>query len=85
VARSRVERLGRWRGREGKKERERGGGVRPRECHAVQDGVVGPGTTGGRHPDCVPAGRDPDAARAGGASLFGQWRTGADVGGPRWK
>jgi hypothetical protein len=41
-ARSRFERLGRWGGREGKK--EGGGGVQPRECHVAWDGVVGPGS-----------------------------------------
>jgi hypothetical protein len=38
--------------------------------------------TGGRRPDRVSAGRDPDAMRAGGASLFGQRRAGADRVGP---
>jgi hypothetical protein len=38
-----------------------------------------------RRPDRVPAGRDPDAARAGGTSLFVQRCAGANVGGPRWQ
>jgi hypothetical protein len=38
--------------------------------------------TGGRRLDRVPAGRDPDATRAGGVSLFEQWHTGADRAGP---
>jgi hypothetical protein len=38
--------------------------------------------TGGRRPDRVPADRGPATARAGGASLFGQRRAGADTGAP---
>jgi hypothetical protein len=38
--------------------------------------VMGLAQTGGRRPDRVQAGRDPDAARAGGASLFRQRRAG---------
>jgi hypothetical protein len=38
----------------------------------------GTGAVMGLGPDRVPAGHDPDVARAGGASLFGQWRASAD-------
>jgi hypothetical protein len=71
---------------EREKKRGRGGGASGRgSATRCKTALWGLALTGGRHPDCVPAGRDPDAARAGGASLFGQWRAGADVGGPRWK
>jgi hypothetical protein len=42
----------------------------------------GPALAGGRHPDRVPAGHDPDATRTGGTSMFGQRRTSTDREGP---
>jgi hypothetical protein len=61
-------------------EREKGEekGVRPWGCHVVRGRSWGLAPTGGRRPDRVPAGRDPDAARAGDATLFGPRRAGAD-------
>jgi hypothetical protein len=60
-----LERRGRRCGREGNK-REGGGSGRG---NATRRGTTswGLAPTGGRRPDRVPAGRDPDAKRAGGA------------------
>jgi hypothetical protein len=74
-ARSRFERLGRRRGREGKK-REGGSGRKSATRRRTASWGLAP--TGGWRPDCVPAGRDPVASRAGSASLFRQRRAGAD-------
>jgi hypothetical protein len=61
--------------------KERGGSGRG---SATRRGTAswGLAPTGGRRPDRVPAGRDPDATRVGGASLFGQRRTDTDWAGP---
>jgi hypothetical protein len=64
-----LQRRGRRRGREGKK-REGGSGHRSAAWRGTASSGLAP--TGGRRPDHVPAGRDPDATRAGSASLFGQ-------------
>jgi hypothetical protein len=76
---SRFERPGRRRGREGKK-REGGSG----RGSATRRGTASWGLvlTGGRRPNRVPTGRDPDATRVGGALLFRQRRAGADRVGP---
>jgi hypothetical protein len=60
----------------GKKEK-RGGGPDVGVPHGV-GAAWGLAPTGGRRPDRVPAGRDPDAACAGGASLFGQRHASTD-------
>jgi hypothetical protein len=57
------ERLGRRRGREGKRRGERGGVGRHWKRHTARGRSWGLAPTGGRRPDRVPAGRDPGAAR----------------------
>jgi hypothetical protein len=57
----------------GKKARRGEGGLAV-GCHAAWGRSWGLALIGGRCPDHVPAGHDPDAARAGGASLFRQRR-----------
>jgi hypothetical protein len=81
-ARSRFERLGRRRGREGKKRERRGGGSSRGSATWCGMTSWGLALTGGRRHDRVPAGRDPDATCAGGASLFGEQRAGTDRVGP---
>jgi hypothetical protein len=74
-----LERCRRRRSRGGKK-REGGSG----RGNAMRRGTAswGLAPTGRRRPDRVSADRDPDAMRAGGASLFRQRRSSADRAGP---
>jgi hypothetical protein len=75
------ERVGAVVGAAERERKERGGSGRG---SAMRRGTAswGLAPTGGRRPDCVPAGRDPDVTRAGGASLFGQRCAGSDRAGP---